>query len=433
MMRALFLSLLVAVAVAGPGAMPARAETPALAPDQAALRAEMARIHAGHVDADALQRIDSDIANLHTGVASMDATSTSGMTGGDLPQGHYPSLKAAQFTAPAPSGTPAGAVAETSAAGATKWTRLASYAAETPKPEAAKPEPAAAPVAAKAADKPQRTYVGRETCESCHQQEATNWAHTIHAKVFQQNPRTELQAQNCEACHGPGSAHVEDPSDLTTIISFSKKSKTPIAEQNGQCLGCHAGGQRIFWHDSVHDSNQLGCADCHNPMTTFGARGLTARESINETCFQCHKAQHAEFARRSHMPLLEGKLSCTDCHNPHGSTTAPLLKADSVNEVCFTCHADKRGPFLFEHAPVRESCLNCHSPHGSNFESLLTAPRPVLCQQCHSQFGHPSGLLTAGNMARGPGPDPRLIATSCQTCHVNIHGSNSPSGARFER
>ncbi|MBB6254213.1 DmsE family decaheme c-type cytochrome [Nitrospirillum iridis] len=378
-------------------------------PDPAAWRAEMARIHAGTVDAEALARIDTDLAHTHQGV----------LTDAGAP---YPSLKAAQFTAPAAAPAPVPAPATTA-----KWTRLASYA-EAPKAEPAKPEPAKPEPA-----RPQRTYVGRETCETCHQQEATNWAHTVHAKVFQQNPRTELQAQNCEACHGPGSAHVEDPSDLTTIISFSKKSKTPIAEQNGQCLGCHAGGQRIFWHDSVHDSNQLGCADCHNPMTTFGSRGLTARESINETCFQCHKAQHAEFARRSHMPLLEGKLSCTDCHNPHGSTTAPLLKADSVNEVCFTCHADKRGPFLFEHAPVRESCLNCHSPHGSNFENLLNAPRPVLCQQCHSQDGHPGSLLTAGNMARGPMPDPRLIATSCQTCHVNIHGSNSPSGARFER
>jgi DmsE family decaheme c-type cytochrome len=168
-------------------------------------------------------------------------------------------------------------------------------------------------------------------------------------------------------------------------------------------------------------------------MTNFSSHGLTARESVNQTCFSCHKVQRAEFNKRSHMPLLEGKLSCTDCHNPHGSTTEPLLKADSVNELCYGCHAEKRGPFLFEHAPVRENCMNCHSPHGSNFESLLTTPRPILCQQCHAQDGHPSQLLTMGNLALGPRPDPRLIATSCQTCHVNIHGSNSPSGPRFER
>lgn len=377
----------------------AMGETPAMSPDPTALRAEMARLHAGKVDAAAMQRINADIAALH---------------GGALPDADKAAAAAPITPPPARKGTDT-------------WNWLSQVAARQ-EPETAKEVPTAAVPAPT-----DRSYVGQETCTACHQQEATNWAHTVHAKVFGQNPRTEQQTQNCEACHGPGSAHVEDPTDLTHIIAFSKKSKTPLAQQNGQCLTCHSGGQRIFWHDSIHDSNQVGCSDCHNPMTNYGSRGLTARESINETCFQCHSAQHAEFQRRSHMPLLEGKLSCTDCHNPHGSSTAPLLKADSVNEICYTCHAEKRGPFLFEHAPVRDSCLNCHSPHGSNFESLLTTPRPVLCQQCHSQASHPGALLTGGNMAQGTMPDPRLMATSCSTCHVNIHGSNSPSGGRFER
>ena len=47
--------------------------------------------------------------------------------------------------------------------------------------------------------------------------------------------------------------------------------------------------------------------------------------------------------------------------------------------------------------------------------------------------GHPAELMTRGNMVGGAMPDPRLIAASCQTCHSEIHGSNSPAGARFER
>lgn len=389
----------------------ALAQMPEQSPDPAALRAEMARLHSGKVDDAAMLRIDADIAVLHAAPGITEPHGAAGMvnphTGGAV-------VAAAM---PAPAAKPKPHATET-------WNWLSQVADRN---DAAKPVPAVA------VPTDGRSYVGQETCMVCHPQESTTWAHTLHAKVFGLNPRSDQQAKNCEACHGPGSAHVEEPSDLTRIISFSKKSTNSLAQQNGQCLTCHSGGQRIFWHDSIHDSNQLGCADCHNPMTNFGSRGLTARESINETCFQCHTAQHAEFQRRSHMPLLEGKLSCTDCHNPHGSTTAPLLKADSVNEICFTCHAEKRGPFLFEHAPVRDNCLNCHSPHGSNFESLLTTPRPVLCQQCHSQPNHPGALLTIGNRALGSMPDPRLIATSCSTCHVNIHGSNSPSGGRFER
>jgi DmsE family decaheme c-type cytochrome len=165
---------------------------------------------------------------------------------------------------------------------------------------------------------------------------------------------------------------------------------------------------------------------------------LLARQSISETCAQCHREQRAEFRKRSHMPLPEGKISCADCHNPHGSSARALLGADSVNEVCYSCHAEKRGPMLWEHAPVRESCVNCHSPHGSNHDKLLVAARPYLCQQCHNlPVGHNSTFYRDGQTAAGAlvggGQSPRVIGRTCQNCHSQIHGSNHPAGARFQR
>ena len=168
-------------------------------------------------------------------------------------------------------------------------------------------------------------------------------------------------------------------------------------------------------------------------MARISSQGLLRAKSVNQTCFTCHPRQRFEFRKRSHMPLLEGKISCTDCHAPHGSNTDPLLNRDSVNHVCYTCHAEKRGPFLWEHAPVRESCLNCHTPHGSNHDALLVAPSALLCQRCHSQVGHPSELLTRGNLAGAVSPDSRLINRGCVNCHAQIHGSNHPSGPRFHR
>jgi DmsE family decaheme c-type cytochrome len=88
--------------------------------------------------------------------------------------------------------------------------------------------------------------------------------------------------------------------------------------------------------------------------------------------------------------VREGKVTCTDCHNPHGSYSENLLKTATVNEVCWQCHAEKRGPFLWEHPPVTESCLNCHDPHGSQNDFLLKISRPRLCQQCHSGGQHNS-------------------------------------------
>ena len=133
------------------------------------------------------------------------------------------------------------------------------------------------------------------------------------------------------------------------------------------------------------------------------------------------------------MPLPEGKLACNSCHNPHGSESRAMLNASSVNDVCYSCHAEKRGPFIWEHAPVRGSCLNCHEVHGSNHEALLVAPRPFLCQQCHSSRIHGARLLASPNLASGQAPDSQIIGRACQTCHLQIHGSNHPAGARFLR
>ena len=300
----------------------------------------------------------------------------------------------------------------------------------------AAPAAAGAPTGVPASPTPAATYVGANTCRGCHPIEADHWTPTVHGRLFAGGPRSELQARGCEACHGPGSAHVADPRDPAAIVSFTHGSAAAVESQNAMCLECHAGGPRIHWVGSVHETARLGCSDCHNPMAETSARGLLARRSVSETCFQCHPAQRIEFGKRSHMPLLEGKIACSDCHEPHGSSTDPLLRADSVTQLCTTCHADKRGPFLWEHAPVRESCSNCHLPHGSSHPALLTAAVPGLCQQCHSDiggFGHPNDLLTRGNMASGAQPDVRLLNRGCVNCHAQIHGSNSPSGVRVPR
>lgn len=291
-------------------------------------------------------------------------------------------------------------------------------------------------------------YIGEERCLACHKNENDNYSHTTHAKAFRLNPRNDLERKGCEACHGPGSRHAnENYADKSLIVSFTREASKPgeirgergdagnngPVQINAVCLQCHDGNQRIFWRASAHQSNGLACTDCHNPMARFSADGLQKTNSISETCYSCHQQQRMEFRKRSHMPLPEGKMSCADCHNPHGSQTKPLLKADTLNQLCYSCHQEKRGPFLWEHAPVRESCANCHTPHGSNQEKLLSTPRPFLCQQCHTHTTHQNNLLTQANTAGGAVPDERVIGRSCSTCHAQIHGSNHPSGVRMHR
>jgi DmsE family decaheme c-type cytochrome len=152
-----------------------------------------------------------------------------------------------------------------------------------------------------------------------------------------------------------------------------------------------------------------------------------------EQCFSCHKDTRAEAWKTSHHPIREGKVSCADCHNPHGTATPKMILAASVNDQCYSCHAEKRGPFLWEHPPVRESCLNCHTPHGSNHLKLQRTSVPFLCQQCHANTRHPGTLYdglrlpTLENEPPNPLASNRLFNRACLDCHAAIHGSNHPS------
>jgi DmsE family decaheme c-type cytochrome len=287
--------------------------------------------------------------------------------------------------------------------------------AEAPKAPAAAPKPKGPPVEAH--------FVGMKVCLGCHASQAESFSHTLMGRIGQ----TQKGKFDCENCHGAGSAHVKAGGGrgVGGIISFRPEDQSRTAEENNAvCLTCHERGDRTNWQGSTHESRGLMCTNCHTVMKTVSRKNQLKTATEPETCFQCHKDRKMQMMRSSHMPLREGKMVCSDCHNPHGSVTEAMLRADSINDTCYKCHAEKRGPFLFEHAPVRENCDNCHEPHGSANEFLLKVARPRLCTECHT-FGH-------GGNDRGP----KFIqgfSRSCNNCHTEVHGTNSPSGALLHR
>jgi len=291
----------------------------------------------------------------------------------------------------------------------------------------ASPAPAEAPkTAAPAAVKPEQpavaaNYVGTKVCLGCHTSQATTFEHTLMGRLAKQG---KLQ---CESCHGPGSEHVRlgGGRGVGGIISFRKNDTSRTAEENNAiCLGCHERGDRTNWQGSVHETRGLACTNCHTIMQAVSRKSQLKTAFEPDTCFQCHKDRRAQMFRSSHMPMREGKIVCSDCHNPHGSVTEALLKKDSINDVCYTCHAEKRGPFLFEHEPVRENCLNCHDPHGTVNEYSLKLSRPRLCFECHG-FDHGATIAGVNSVF--------TMGRACQNCHTQIHGSNSPAGAALQR
>ncbi len=277
------------------------------------------------------------------------------------------------------------------------------------------------------ADQSVAEYVGSDKCQACHKQQNRVYINSKHGRVFTYNPRTQIEARGCESCHGPGSNHVRVAGELDytgPLYIRNFKHKNDMDEVVGTCMACHQGGMRMHWRSSEHAMAGVGCTGCHKIHST-------EKTNTMEVCFGCHKTERAKLQRSIHMPIREGKITCMDCHNPHGGIGPSLLKTASVNETCYQCHQDKRGPHIFEHPPVQDSCVNCHDPHGSNYVRLLKKKPPYLCQQCHVVQFHPSDLYEGADL-RDAGVK-QLRGKACLNCHSRIHGSNHPSGARFQR
>src|SRR2546430_9913726 len=105
---------------------------------------------------------------------------------------------------------------------------------------------------------PGAEFVGSEECATCHEAITRDFKTATHARLKAQGDNAKNMG--CESCHGPGSLHVQSGGERTKIV---------------------------------------------NPRRSPA------------TCFQCHTEVRAAFELPHHHPVLEGKVSCADCHNPH--------------------------------------------------------------------------------------------------------------------
>lgn len=287
----------------------------------------------------------------------------------------------------------------------------------------------------KDASLPAYTEKGADTCLKCHGGEEEPHVSAImkgpHGVIGDED--TPFAGSQCEACHGPGGDHaarVRFGEERPPMPAFGANSLWSEERENRICADCHRSQAHGDWAGSVHQRQDVACADCHEPHARRDPVTVTSRQP--EVCFDCHVEQKAQASRAYAHPLRHGQMDCAACHEPHGSLTEDMLARPTLNQTCYECHAEKRGPHLWEHAPVTEDCTLCHRPHGSNHEGLLTQRSPLLCQQCHSRLGHPSIGRTGNDLPSGS-PSPFLLSRGCTNCHTQVHGSNHPSGSNLTR
>lgn len=215
--------------------------------------------------------------------------------------------------------------------------------------------------------------VGNKECTQCHDEQIAHFGTATHAKVAVTTDK-KLGSTSCESCHGPGSLHVKAGGGKGTIVN---PKKSP------------------------------------------------------ETCFTCHLDKRGQFALSNSHAVMNGKMSCGDCHDPHAgnATRGSGAALAAQNETCTKCHTAQKGPFVFPHQALKEGCTACHNPHGTVNQKMLVARDANLCLRCHLQTTDTNGTIFAG----GEDHRTRLQNGTCWSvgCHEAVHGSNTSMPLRY--
>lgn len=277
------------------------------------------------------------------------------------------------------------------------------------------------------------------SCAECHEDTHQLMSSTRHWGL-KTGGATGIDAP-CVRCHGPDIEH--SMAEQSSLIAFSQPAGQGVQTGNEICLGCHKNNRLLHWSGSAHESDDVACVGCH---VVHKEDGVLEKKKEAKVCFRCHQTVRGEFLKPYNHPIREEKLTCSDCHQSHGGNGPSELKGFTVNESCVGCHPELRGPFLWEHQPVSESCTLCHNAHGSIQPAMLLARGPHLCQLCHQPtsemnarharlalgYSDPdSGIPGPGG--GGAGISRFVLSSNCMNCHVQVHGSNHPSGVMLER
>jgi hypothetical protein len=317
------------------------------------------------------------------------------------------------------------------------------------------------------------TYVGINTCSSCHSGGLADvkvpaWSKTLHSEVFKDNidglTGQTSYGSSCFGCHTVGydtaaTAPNGGFSDVMAKLGWTPPAATKVGNfdavpdalknlANIQCENCHGPGSLHAgsggWPVAISLSSDSGvCSQCHAAATHHvkgtewnnSRHAVTTRDASGagrEACVGCHTGsgfiQRANAAKAgtafSPMNTSFNPINCQTCHEPHGQTV-PDKAAHQVRTLTSVKLADGT---MVTKGGTGMLCMNCH-------QSRMSAAA-VPTTQGSSHFGpHHSpqadmlqgvnGFTYGKTMPSSAHED--VVPDTCATCHMQAMAATDPA------
>lgn len=251
---------------------------------------------------------------------------------------------------------------------------------------------------------PHPAHPAAVNCASCHAQEASGVAGSVHANAG---------PNSCIDCHGSPHAIVPVTAPSSPVYPLN------IPHTCGHCHGNptfdrqhHLKNVYGEYVDSIHGAalRQEGlvvaanCSSCHGThhiLKHSNPESSTYRNNIPATCGKCHAGIVAEYFAGKHGKAMKAGNTkapvCTDCHTAHGIVVPQqAMFQEKTLGTCGNCHKEKYATYEDTfHAQVSAlgytevaHCWDCHGPHdvlpASDPRSPVNKANLVkTCSKCH--------------------------------------------------
>ena len=340
------------------------------------------------------------------------------------------------------------------------------------------------------------TKKGELQCESCHSPHRGKAKKALIEKV----KRSEL----CIVCHEESlnskehpdyrnhPIHKDFPEDAELLAFKEKKAITESVEcltchrthreenehlltfkEKKLCALCHVEEKRV--NITKHNIDKKSCRSCHIAHKAKGkklwsfklpeeaydyASIIDAKGKNDILCLSCHYTGNtikgeevksvgtlthptgSKVKEKIDLPLVEGRTSCTTCHDPHHGFSddekSKFLRKEKLS-VCSTCHKEQTDVKRGAHAEIdkkkweKGDCSACHNVHDAKGGYLsrlvygeispMEPPVDGFCLACHDPEGMAEHKVKQSVFSEHPvgvnNPSEELPGkkVSCVTCH----------------